>query len=347
MKLEKEKHHEASGFYKYLNKNQDIYLKFSKRIQTHYQGITAFYELLANEVYVSDLFLTTELKKLENNFETYEKETLNHQQAFLNLMLKFYLKNQKEQALITRGFKQSTQSLVKSLNENYNNTLETNRQTHEKRQHDKARALKVENDKLLKRLELEALSYKKKLMLDLSVLKSLEIKITENNVKRDQELKLINDNQLSIAQQYQHDHLIKSNQLLDQYNKTIAQLDLSIQNSVKNHIGLEESLSNKNQAILSKYQVNYEKNLASLKQKTNHYLELIQKEVLSDQDKRRAYEDNLKRMNQKREHELKNINEHLIRFNQTTKKAQDRTLKKELRVLKKAHNSRVKMLHLS
>ncbi len=346
-KLDHEKHQEASIFYKYLNKNQDIYQKFSKCIQSHYEGVITFYELLSNEVYVSDLFLTTELKKLEKNFDSYEKDTIEHQQAFLNLMLGFYLKNQKEQSLITRGFKQSTQSLVKSLNENYNNTLETNRHTHEKRESDKTRAIKVENDKLIKRLELEALSYKKKLMLDLSVLKSLEIKITENNVKRDQELKLINDNQLSIAQQYQHDHLVKSNQLLDQYNKTIAQLDLSVQTSVKNHVGLEESLDNKNQAILSKYQTNYEKNMASLKQKTNHYLELIQKEESNDGDKRRAYEDNLKRMNQKREHELKNIKEHLIRFNQTTKNAQDRTLKKELRVLKKAHSSRVRMLHLN
>ena len=346
-KLEHEKHQEASSFYKYLNKNQDIYRRFSAIIDKHYQGVTSFYEALSNEVYVSDLFLTTELKKLENNFASYEKETIDHQQAFLNLMLKFYLKNQKQQSLITRGFKRSTQSLVNSLNENYNNTVEDNRHTHEKRLADKARAIKVENDKLIKRLELEALSYNKKLMLDLSVLKSLEIKITENNVKRDQELKLINDNQQSIAQQYQHDHLLKSNQLLDQYNKTIASLDLSIQNSVKNQIGLEESLSNKNQAILSKYQANYEKNLASLKQKTNHYMELIQKENDSDLEKRKDYEQNIKRMNQKRENELKNINDHLLKFNKMTKASQDRALKKEMRVLKKAHNSRVRMLHLS
>jgi golgin subfamily A member 4 len=346
-KLDKEKHQEASSFYRFLNKNQDIYQRFGLFIQKHYQSIILFYEALSNEVYVSDLFLTTELKKLEKSFSLYEKETGLHQQRFLNLMLNFYLKNQKEQALITRGFKQSTQSLLKSLNENYNATVETNRYTHEKRQNDKVRSIKIENGKLLKRLEIEGLSYKKKLMLDLSVLKSLEVKITENGQKRDQELKLINDNQQSIAQQYQQDHLVKSNQLLEQYNKTIAQLDLSIQNSVKNHIGLEESLDNKNQAILSKYQANYEKNLASLKQKTNHYLELIQKETDLDIEKRKTYEENIKRMNQKRENELKNINSHLQRFNQTTTKTQDRTLKKELRVLKKAHYSRVRMLHLN
>ena len=346
-KLDKEKHQEASSFYRYLNKNQDIYKRFSSYIQKHYKAIITFYESLSNEVYVSDLFLTTELKKLEKNFALYEKETILHQQAFLNLMHSFYSKNQKQQSLITKGFKISTQSLVKSLNENYDATVETNRHTHEKRRNDKVRAIKVENSKLMKKLELEGLSHKKKLMLDLSVLKSLEIKITENSQKRDQELKLINDNQLSIAQQYQHDHLNKSNQLLEQYNKTIAQLDLSVQNSVKNHIGLEESLDNKNQAILSKYQANYEKNLASLKQKTNHYLELIQKEADLDTEKRKSYEENIKRMSQKRENELKNINNHLQRFNRLTKRTQDRSLRKELSVLRKAHNSRVKMLHLN
>ncbi|MDO9628720.1 MAG: hypothetical protein Q7I99_02365, partial [Acholeplasmataceae bacterium] len=346
-KLEREKLQEASSFYRYLNKNQGIYQKFSTYIQNHYQAIITFYESLYEEVYVSDLFLTTELKKLRKNCDLYEKETINHQQAFLNLMLSFYLKNQREQNLITRGFKRSTQSLLKSLNENYENTVGSNRHTHEKRQLDKMQRIKVENVKLMKKLELEALSYKKKLMLDLSVLKTLEIKITENSEKRDQELKLLNDNQLSVAQQYQHDHLVKTNQLLEGYNKLVAQLDQSIQNAVKNHIGLEESLENKNQAILSKYQTNYEKNLASLKQKTDHYVELIQKETGLDAEKRKVYEASMKRMNQRRENELKNIQDHMLRFNQVTKKAQNHELSKELKILKKAHYSRVKMLHLT
>jgi hypothetical protein len=104
---------------------------------------------------------------------------------------------------------------------------------------------------------------------------------------------------------------------------------------------------NKNEAILAKYQVNHDKSLALLKQKTLHIEEGIQK-LTKGQHERLAQEKViLKQMNSKRENELKNIQEHMERFNRQTKRSQNHELNKELALLRKTHNSKVKMLHLN
>lgn len=345
--LAKSKHQEASVFYKYLAKNKKIYETLTQDIKVYHETLMNFYHALHNEVYVSDLFLKEKMKVLMvclNNFE--KKIVLRHQQ-FMNLMLLFYKKNHREQQLLTLGFRKSTTELIRSLNNGYSRQTDDIKVDQQKRELEYKQQEKTLRVKMRKKVELEALSYKKALYQDQNVLKVLETKLSENTARRESELKLIHENQLASAQQYEHEHQTRLQELKAQYDKVILSIDQSILNAVKNHTSIEDSITNKNEAILLKYQTNHDKSMMTFKQKSIHIEETIDKSKKNQTERLLQEENLLKRMNVKRENELKNIADHMTRFAHQTKHQQNHVLAKELRLLRKTHFSKVKMLHLN
>ena len=345
--LDAMKHQEASIFYTYLNRNQNIYQSYASDIKMFTERMIQFFDILNNEVYVTDYFLTDSLKRLNRHFIHYEKAMNQKQQLFLNLMLEFYMMNEREQQLMMRGFKKSTQALVMSLNQNYQLQMKSTIREHKKRFNEQSRLTQNLKEKTQKRLELEQVSHNKKVISDQAVLKSVEQRITENMVKQANELKLLNENQISVALQYRHEHDEKIKALDEAHRKWLFHMDQQKIQAEKNHLQLEESIDTKNEVILARHQALYEKNLLALKQKTNHYEEMIQKASLNDLENRKNHDEVVKRMNIKRESELRNIQVYLKRFTVETKVSQNKVLYKESKVLKKSHHSKVKMLHLA
>jgi golgin subfamily A member 4 len=345
--LEHHKHEEASVFYRYLNHNQKIYQSYAQDIKNFSDHVIMFFDALSSEVYVTDLFLTDTLKKLNRHFFQYEKIMNHKQQQFLNLMLKFYVMNEREQNLMMRGFKKSTQALILSLNHNYSLQMKSTIQENKKRLKEQNHQTHNLKEKTQKRLELEKVSHNKKLITEHAILKSIEQRITENMNRQSSELKLLNENQISVALQYRHEHEEKVKVLDEAHRKWVFQMDQQKAQAEKNHIQLEESIDTKNQVILARHQALYEKNLLALKQKSDHFEEMIMKATENDQEKRRDHAEVIKRMNIKRESELRNIQIHLKRFTLDTKATQNKVLVKESKVLKKSHHSRVRMLHLT
>jgi hypothetical protein len=345
--LEKDKHQEASLFYKYLNLSQGVYQRYAMDLKVHFEEIIKFYDHLNHEVYVSDSFLDLELKSLSKNFLVFEKNTNTYQQTFLNLMLSFYHSNQQEQEILIKGFKKSTFSLIKSLNRNHETLIRNAHKDHKKRERDKNRQIRVQKEKVKKKLELEKICYEKSVISDMSIIKVLETQIGENTDKQVQELKLLNENLQSSAQQYGVEHEVKVLALEEAYKKALAQIDSTMLNFTKNYLSLEEALDNKNQVILTKYATSREKGFILFNQKTEHYETQMIKAIDTNTERNKTHEITLKSMNQKREADLKNIQFHLKRFTSTTSSAQNRELNKEIRVLKKSYNFRVKMLHLN
>lgn len=345
--LAKIKHQEASVFYKYLAKNKRIYEALTQDIKSYHETLMNFYNALHNEVYVSDLFLRDKLKGLNICLNSFEKKITIRHQAFMNLMLLFYQKNHREQQLLTLGFRKSTTELIRSLNNSYARQLDDIKTDQQKRQNENKQQEKTLRVKMRKKVELEAISYKKTLYQDQNLLKMLETKLSDNTSKRESELKLIHENQLASAQQHEHEHQNKLQDIKQQYDKVISGIDQSILNAVKNHTSLEDSITNKNEAILLKYQTNHNKNMLTFKQKSIHIEEVIDKSKKNQFERLLQEEQLLKRMNIKRENELKNISQHMIRFAHQTKHQQNHVLYKELRLLRKTHFSKVRMLHLN
>lgn len=345
--LEKDKHQEASLFYKYLNRSQSVYQHYALDLKTHFEEIIKFYDHLNHEVYVSDAFLDLELSSLSKNFIIFEKNINLYQQTFLNLMLSFYHNNQFEQEQLIKGFKKSTISLIRSLNRNYDNLVFNMQKDHKKRERDKNRQITNQKVKVKKKLELEKFSYQKSVMTDMSIIKVLETQISENTDKQIQELKLLNENLQSSAQQYATEHETKLASLDENYKKSLAQIDVNMLNFTKNYLSLEESIETKNQVILTKYETNRDKNKALFNQKTENYEAQMIKEIDQNTLRNKYHETSLKMMNHKRESDLRNIQFHLKRFMRTTRYTQNRVLRKEIRELRKSYNFRIRMLHLN
>ena len=345
--LAKSKHQEASVFYKYLAKNKHIYETLTQDIKVYHETLMNFYHALHNEVYVSDLFLNEKMKGLMTCLNTFEKKVTERHQQFMNLMLLFYQKNHREQQVLTLGFRKSMTELIRSLNNGYARQLDDIKSDQQRRENEYRQQEKTLRVKMKKKVELEAISYKKALYQDQNLLKVLETKLSDNSSRRDTELKLIHENQLASAQQYEHEHQIKLNELKAQFDKGMFGIEQTILNAVKNHTSIDESITNKNEAILLKYQTNHDKSMMTFKQKSVHIEETIEKNKKNQTERLLQEEHLLKRMNVRRENELKNIAEHMTRFTRQTKRQQNHVLYKELRLLRKTHFSKVKMLHLN
>ncbi len=344
--LEKAKHKEASRFYRFLNKNQEIYQTCAIDIKTYFDSIQGFYEHLKNEVYVSDAFLTIENMNLDKVFEHYEKRLIITQQSLMNLMLDYYHQNEKEQLKMIKGFKKSMSALINSLNQTYNHHVRDTFAEQEKHEFEKEKQLQVQKDKIKSKKEFDRMSHQKKLNINQQMMKQIESKITANSTKEIQELRLLNENQISIAAQYNSEFEQKQSNLEDLNKKAMLQIDNNIQLAIKNYHELEASVGAKNQVLLMRYQMSHDKNIETLKQKTFHYEQLVLKATQADEERTQQNRTTLKRMNVKRENELKNIVVHHKRYLVSSRKDQNLVLGKELRLLKKSHNFKMRMLHL-
>src|SRR3989339_498755 len=340
------------GMIDYLKKQQESFLvSFYNIVESYQQFDQTFYIKK-----IEDLTGYKYMIKHEDMMNYYDSERskvsdkrklIKHHQGLMNVMLSFYQKHEKEQQILTLGFRKSTAALVRSLDLSYQRQqgdlkTEAERMENEHKQYEKNVKIKAK-----KKGELEHITFKKSLIIDQRLLSVIETKISENTLRREAELKLISENQLASEQSYTHDLELKKTELQSQYDKSMQSIDQTIQNAIKNHASLDDSITNKNQAILAKYETNHQKSMATFKQKSDHLNEVIEKGKVH-QETRLVDEMHLvKRMNEKREKELKNIQSHLQRFNHQTKIDQNVVLMKELKLLKKTHHSKVKMLHLT
>lgn len=345
--LAKSKHQEASIFYTYLSKDKHTYEKITKDINTYIDQMNTFYHTLYNEVYVSDSFLKEKSKIFQVSLTSFEKKLSVHFQDLLKLMLAFYDKNKKEQSQLTLGFRKSTTALIRSLNLNYTKQLEDLDIDQGKQENEYMHQVKIARLKNRKKQELSKISYQKSLLMDQHILKLLEKKLSDNSTRRENDLNLIQENQVANAEQYQHDHEVKKNELIKEHDKLISTMEQNMQTATKNHESLDQSITNKNEAILAKYETNHDKSMTSYKSKAKHIDEVIQKTHMMQQEHIDMEKKMLKRMNDKRENELKNINQHLDKFTRQMKRQQNHTLNKELKLLRKTYNSKVRMLHLT
>ncbi|MBE0700402.1 MAG: hypothetical protein IH571_01825 [Acholeplasmataceae bacterium] len=345
--LDVEKHKEAALFYRFMSRNQVIYQILSGDIRSYILNLNTFMQMLANEVYISETFLEQALKQVDKAHQLFEKQLMTHQQKMLNLMLSFYLKNEKEQNIIVEGFKKSTSGLIKSLNKTHKETKKASLSNQKKAGVDLNRKVFEQKQNLKKKLENHNQAYQKNYFVIQTQIKSTEDKITQTALKLSQEVKLLSDNQQSIALQFEQEYQNKINSITDNYQKELDQISNFLDTQNKNHIALGISIETKNQALLGKYQVQYEKILFNMGQKQNHIHVQMNKAKESIEVKHKNHQEWLKRINQRREDEIKNIQEHLRRFTLETKSMQNKTYVKEIRILRKSHRFKMRMLKLN
>lgn len=346
-KLDQLKHQEADIFYRYLQKSQRVYERLTFDIKEAHEKLILFYELLLDEVYVSDQTLKEKTKSIDLSLVLFEKNLMKHYQSLLNVMLSFYQKNQREQEILTDSFRKSTTDLMFSLDVSYRKQIQELKQKEEKATKDYIQNMKNMRDKTKKTMTYERMVYEKSFKTDQELLKEIESKIQINQLRRDNELKLIHENQMATAAQHEHEHQEQMVALQNHYQKSIINIETHMQTQHKYYGSLDESIGTKNNAIVQKYMINHEKSLASLKQKFDHHVSVMTKNIENMHERHKDETKILKRMNHKRESELKNMAEHTKRYERQMKHDQMVILGKELRLLRKTHFSKMKMLHLN
>jgi hypothetical protein len=234
-----------------------------------------------------------------------------------------------------------------SLGKNYDKRLNVLNDTHKKLEKDKNHHIQLQKEKFKKKSELERMMHQKKIAVDQLTLRDLENKIQRNGLLSEQELKTLNENQVSIALQYGQNYETQVSHLNSDFQKQLASIFNSFDQAVKLLETQTAQIETKNQLILTKYEQTYQKQLIGLDMRRKSYDDQVRKHIDNHDARIKSLESLIKRMNQKRENELKNIQFHLKKFNMSTKYEQNKVLNKEMKVLRKSHRFRVKMLQLN
>lgn len=177
-------------------------------------------------------------------------------------------------------------------------------------------------------------------------LEDKEKRIVEKSDRLRQEISSLTDNQQAIALQFTQDYEASIRQLDDEYRKRIQQLD-DEDKRLESELGmLSESISNKNRLLLVRFQTEQQKSRESLEQKRSMYETNESKAKQAKKHRQAHFEDTVRRMKKRRQNEIGNLESHLRRFNTQTRRSQTKMLKKEIRILKKSHRFKMRMLNL-
>ncbi|MDD3068258.1 MAG: hypothetical protein PHF13_05225, partial [Acholeplasmataceae bacterium] len=190
-------------------------------------------------------------------------------------------------------------------------------------------------------------TFEKKKAMDLQSIRTLEQKISDVILKRSNEENLIDQNLIQVKNQYENDRLNQIKNLESTKDKWILQHQAKKTQTEKTHLQMNESLLQKSQAILEKFTQNALKMAENSKVKQQEIDQVIQREHLNDQDRDRALDQKFKSMKMKQTSELKMIGDSIEAHQISQKKIQDRALDKDIKVLRKSHQFKVKMLSLN
>ncbi len=345
--LDGEKTEENSFFRRSMQQNQKHYQHLSSAIDDWYQALFQFFQKLINELYVSENFLSFAKKSLDKSHDVFLKQTLKMQSLFLDHILNFYQNNKKNQDTIDSTFIKSTWHLINNQQKTYDSFLTDYQKEalNQKQKLEQTLNQQKQKSNYVTMTEIQAIEKKK--AMDLQSIRSLEQKISDTISKRSNEENLIDQNLIQVKNQYENDRLSQTNSLERTKEKWMSQYYLKQQQTEKTHLQMNESLAQKSQAILEKFAQTALKMTENTKLKRQEINQAIEREHFNDQDRDRTLEQKFKVMKMKQTSELKMIVDSIEAYQISQKKNQDRALNKDIKILKKSHHFKIKMLSLN
>ncbi len=345
--LDGEKTEENSFFRRSMQLNQKHYQTLFTTIENRRLALSQFYQKLMNELYVSENFLLLATKTLDKNHESFMKQTLKMQGVFLDHILSFYQSNKKNQDTIDSTFMKSTMHLIDNQEKVHKNFITTYQKESINEEKKLEQTLNQQKQKSSLVASSDYQTFEKKKAMDLQSIRTLEQKISDVILKRSNEENLIVQNLIQVKNQYENDRLNQIKNLESTKDKWILQHQAKKTQTEKTHLQMNESLLQKSQAILEKFTQNALKMAENSKAKQQEIDQVIQREHLNDQDRDRALDQKFKSMKMKQTSELKMIGDSIEAHQISQKKIQDRALDKDIKVLRKSHQFKVKMLSLN
>ena len=342
--LDGEKIEENSFFRRFMQQNKKHYQSLFLLVEGRFNAVQQFIQKLVNELYVSENFLNLAIKSLSKHHEIFFKQTLKMQSTFLNHILNFYQSNKRHQDHIDLTFMKSTLHLIDNQEKVYANFLNDYKHDQQDQKNKLNQVILQQKQKASFVESQNRQSFEKNIAMSMQSIRSLEQKISETISKRSNEENLLDQNLIQVKNQYENDRLNQVKNLELNRDKSINQHQSKKLQVEKTHLLMNESLSQKSQAILDKFTLNAIKMTENTKNKQQELQQTIEREHLNDQDRDRHLEQKFKAMKMKQTSELKLIIDRIETFQMNQKKSQDHSLEKDLKILKKSYHFKTKML---
>jgi golgin subfamily A member 4 len=344
--LEKHKQKESNFYQNYADKNQMIYDSLLDVCSRFALSHINFIKNLDQTVYVTDSLLYLEEKKLNKDHHFFGQHIVKHQQALLNHIFEFYEANDQKQEEIVKDFNKAQSHLARELAANKASVLNDLKKQQESLGIHKEKEIKTHIETHKNELKVKDINDKKELLVISNQIKTLEKDLESHLSRMKQELNLINDNQIQIAsqslQEYEKQHMI-----LNQNNyKQVSKFDQQLENEEKSFQTLDTSISNKNQALLQRFEQNRVKQIALFEDKTTQFKENIEKSRETNQKHMKVYDQDVSLMQETRAYEIRNMKEHTKRYRIKSEKAQQKVYKTELKALKANYRFKLRALKL-
>jgi hypothetical protein len=344
--LEKHKQKESNFYQKYQDENQKIYDSLLIVFQQFAMSHITFIKNLDQTVYVTDSLLYAEEKRLNKDHHLFGQKIVKHQQAFLNHIFNFYIANDQKQEEIVKDFNRAQSHLTRELASNKASVLNDLKKQQEALMIRQEKEIKSHIEAHKNELKVKEINDKKELLVISNQIKTLEKDLEFYLERMKQELNLINDNQIQIAsqslQEYEKQHMILNN---NNY-KQVSKFDQQLEAEEKSFQTLDTSISNKNQALLLRFEQNRTKQIALFEEKTTQFKNNIEKSKETNNKHIKVYDQDVALMQETRAYEIRNMKEHTKRYRHKSEKAQQRVYKSELKSLKANYRFKLKALKL-
>lgn len=344
--LKKHQQKESNFYEVSQSNNQKIYDQLLSDLIHFTNHHIAYIKTLEDTVYVTDLQLVQEEKKLTRAQRIFEQKLIRHQQALLNHMHDFYQENDEKQNDIISDFDSSQAHWINGLKKNNQLVLDQIDSFAKKNNLHKEKDIKSQEEFFKTDQAVKASELEKKFNYVQQNIKLLEDKLQEHLSFMKQELKSINDNQVQIANQSYQEYHKKMDVLNLNYQKHLDKYKTTLDQEEKTYTNFVQSTENKNQTLLSRFEQNRIKQLESHKQRNEHYDQDISKSKTAQDKREKAYEQEISSMQENRSYEIKNMNEHIKKYNLKLERAQHKVLRGEQRSLRKNFRFKLKQLHL-
>jgi len=345
--IEKENQNKSALILSFVHLHQKNTKNLISKLMNIEHAVSHFTTQLKNQVYVSNSFMTNEIKRLKKIFTKFDQSLLVIQHHWMKDIMHFYHSNISQQMILLKHLNRS----VALMQEEQNQKVKSIHHAHQSKwKHTKLyyknQKLEIKND-MKKQLDFEQSSYLKQQQEQQQLIRSIENKISQNNERQKSEINLINENQVSVAIHYKETHEQTHKNKTDHHQKYVDTLFSQVQSSTKNQLNLYHSLELKNEALLIRQSNEHTKITHKLKTQFELYNASKIKSSQTLKEKETLYEKTVKESYQNRELVFAKIKLETKKETQSIIKQQNLVFKGEAILLKKAHSSKMKMLHLN
>lgn len=342
--LDNQKHHEVISYLNLQKQHINSYSKFSTTLNKKIDTLNSIYQTLIEKPYISDNFFIGQKSKIDKTILSLMNSVINNQQMFLDSWLELFNITKNDQYKMFDNFLKSTNYALDKIAKNHKRFLENeqNEKNHYSKNYENES--KRNSDLIIKAKESMKQSIKDYQTAYRETYNKIEIDIENNKIKTDREIEIISENLKGVKTDFDKEHASNKNKI--EKNTTKKQLEfnnlITSKNKDLNDVIKRNDIRTK--VTIDRYEKNKERNLKVMKHKHNRFTDdnkNINQIKLNDE---LNYKVTIKKSEKLFELNKKEIDQIVIKYFRTTRREQNKIVKKEKKILIHGYKFKIKQL---